>query len=99
MPLVYTPLLEFDKILADSELDHIQREKIKIRMSQIYGCAYCINAHAKDPLNMANSNKAVCQNLKLNFITYKATSDNRPLLGSKGRIGCQLQHAEAHHHL
>jgi AhpD family alkylhydroperoxidase len=50
VPRAYTPLLEFDKILADSELDHIQREMIKIRTSQINGCAYCLNAHTKDAL-------------------------------------------------
>lgn len=50
VPRAYTPLFEFDKILADSELDHIQREMIKIRTSQINGCAYCLNAHTRDAL-------------------------------------------------
>ncbi|WP_426668721.1 carboxymuconolactone decarboxylase family protein [Mucilaginibacter sp. McL0603] len=50
MPGAYTPLLEFDKILADSELDPIQHEMIRIRTSQINGCAYCLNAHTKNAL-------------------------------------------------
>ena len=44
VPQAYIPLFEFDKILADTELDHIQREMIKIRTSQLNGCAYCLNA-------------------------------------------------------
>lgn len=50
VPQAYKPLFEFDKILADAELDHIQREMIKIRTSQLNGCAYCLNAHTKDAL-------------------------------------------------
>ena len=59
MPGAYTPLLEFDKILADSELDHIQREMIKIRTSQINGCAYCLNAHTKDALKYGELQKRI----------------------------------------
>ena len=50
VPNAYMPLAELDKLLADIELDRIQREMIKIRTSQINGCAYCLNAHTKDAL-------------------------------------------------
>jgi AhpD family alkylhydroperoxidase len=59
LPRAYTPLLEFDKILADSELDHIQREMIKIRTSQINGCAYCLNAHTKDALKYGEQQQRI----------------------------------------
>ncbi|UOE51253.1 carboxymuconolactone decarboxylase family protein [Mucilaginibacter sp. SMC90] len=50
VPQAYKPLLELDKMLADTQLDKIQREMIKIRTSQINGCAYCLNMHSKDAL-------------------------------------------------
>jgi AhpD family alkylhydroperoxidase len=50
VPQAYGPLVEFDKLLANSPLDKIQREMIKIRASQINGCAYCLNYHTKDAL-------------------------------------------------
>jgi AhpD family alkylhydroperoxidase len=59
VPRAYTPLLEFDKILADSELDHVQREMIKIRTSQINGCAYCLNAHTKDALKYGEKQERI----------------------------------------
>jgi len=50
VPQAYKPFLELDKMLADTQLDKIQREMIKIRTSQINGCAYCLNVHTKDAL-------------------------------------------------
>ena len=50
VPQAYQPMLEFERLLADAELDHIHREMIKIRTSQLNGCAYCLNAHTKDAL-------------------------------------------------
>jgi AhpD family alkylhydroperoxidase len=50
IPQAYKPFLELDKMLADTQLDKIQREMIKIRTSQINGCAYCLNMHSKDAL-------------------------------------------------
>jgi len=48
VPDAYAPLIQMDKLLADTKLERIQREMIKIRTSQINGCAYCLNAHTKD---------------------------------------------------
>jgi len=48
VPEAYAPLIQMDKLLADTKLERIQREMIKIRTSQINGCAYCLNAHTKD---------------------------------------------------
>ncbi|RFZ85150.1 carboxymuconolactone decarboxylase family protein [Mucilaginibacter terrenus] len=48
VPDAYAPLIQMDKLLAETKLERIQREMIKIRTSQINGCAYCLNAHTKD---------------------------------------------------
>jgi AhpD family alkylhydroperoxidase len=50
IPQAYKPLIELDKILAETNLERIQQEMIKIRTSQINGCAYCLNVHTKDAL-------------------------------------------------
>jgi AhpD family alkylhydroperoxidase len=50
LPQAYKPLIDLDKMLADTTLDKIQKEMIKIRTSQINGCAYCLNMHTKDAL-------------------------------------------------
>jgi AhpD family alkylhydroperoxidase len=50
VPHAYAPLIEMDKLLSDTKLERVQREMIKIRTSQINGCAYCLNAHTKDAI-------------------------------------------------
>jgi AhpD family alkylhydroperoxidase len=50
LPQAYKPLIDLDKMLADTALSKIQKEMIKIRTSQINGCAYCLNMHTKDAL-------------------------------------------------
>ena len=55
VPQAYKPLIELDKLLADTQLERIQREMIKIRTSQINGCAYCLNAHTKDAIKFGEN--------------------------------------------
>ncbi len=47
-PEAINALVTFDKYLQAAQLTNIQKELIKIRASQINGCAYCINVHTKD---------------------------------------------------
>lgn len=47
-PAAYQAMYAFDKYFAATELKPAHRELIKIRASQINGCAYCIDAHTKD---------------------------------------------------
>lgn len=49
-PEAYEVLGALDKYLRTIELDDLQKEMIKIRASQINGCAYCVNMHTKDAL-------------------------------------------------
>ena len=55
VPQAYKPFIELDKLLADTQLERIQREMIKIRTSQINGCAYCLNAHTKDAIKFGEN--------------------------------------------
>lgn len=47
-PEAYQAMIAFDKYQASANIDPIQRELIKIRASQINGCAYCVDKHNKD---------------------------------------------------
>lgn len=48
VPDAYKALFPLESFLAKSELSGIHKDLIKIRASQINGCAYCIDLHTKD---------------------------------------------------
>ena len=47
-PKAYTAMFGLESYLRQTQLTVTQRELIKIRASQINGCAYCIEIHAAD---------------------------------------------------
>jgi len=47
-PKAYQAVFGMEKYLSTIELDSNLRELIKLRASQINGCAYCIQMHAED---------------------------------------------------
>lgn len=49
-PAAYQPLVELDKLIYQTGIERLQLEMIKIRASQINGCAYCMNKHIEDAL-------------------------------------------------
>jgi AhpD family alkylhydroperoxidase len=42
------PMMELEKTLKNSGLEHSLLELVKIRASQINGCAFCLHMHTKD---------------------------------------------------
>jgi len=54
-PQAFNIMMGFDRYLAASSLTKTHWELIKIRVSQINGCAYCIDKHSKDSLNAGES--------------------------------------------
>jgi AhpD family alkylhydroperoxidase len=48
-------MMEMEKYTKTTGLDRKLRELIKIRASQINGCAYCINMHTADARKMGES--------------------------------------------
>jgi AhpD family alkylhydroperoxidase len=42
------PMMELEKTLKNSGLEHSLLELVKTRASQINGCAYCVHMHTKD---------------------------------------------------
>ncbi|MFT3823853.1 MAG: carboxymuconolactone decarboxylase family protein [Chitinophagaceae bacterium] len=47
-PEAYKAMLGLEKYTSSIGINPLQKELIKIRASQINGCAYCINMHTKD---------------------------------------------------
>ncbi|MHA6481407.1 carboxymuconolactone decarboxylase family protein [Paenibacillus sp. strain BS8-2] len=47
-PTAYAAMLGLEKFLAGSSLDKKLKELVKIRASQINGCAFCLHMHAID---------------------------------------------------
>lgn len=47
-PEVYRAMLGLEKTINSSGLEDILLDLIRLRVSQINGCAYCIDMHAKD---------------------------------------------------
>jgi len=47
-PEAYQALMNLEKYISTTSLTPIHKELIKIRASQINGCAYCINMHTID---------------------------------------------------
>jgi len=48
VPEMYKAMFALEKSLAGSDLSKNHYELIKIRASQINGCAFCINMHTRD---------------------------------------------------
>ncbi|QNK58266.1 carboxymuconolactone decarboxylase family protein [Paenibacillus sp. PAMC21692] len=47
-PAAYAAMTGLEKFLAGSSLDKTLKELVKIRASQINGCAFCLHMHATD---------------------------------------------------
>ena len=47
-PEAYQAIMNLEKYISTTSLTPVHKELIKIRASQINGCAYCINMHTAD---------------------------------------------------
>jgi AhpD family alkylhydroperoxidase len=54
-PAIYQAMEVSDKKIESFELDPKLRELVKVRVSQINGCGYCINAHTIDALKLGET--------------------------------------------
>ena len=58
-PKAYEAMYGLEKYLSQTNLDASLRELIKIRVSQINGCSYCINLHTKDARKMGETEQRI----------------------------------------
>ena len=54
-PNAYEAMEALDKFVDETSIDKLYREIIKIRASQINGCAYCVDSHSHDALKLGES--------------------------------------------
>jgi AhpD family alkylhydroperoxidase len=47
-PKAYEAMFGLEKYLSQSKIETSLKDLIKVRVSQINGCAYCIDLHTKD---------------------------------------------------
>lgn len=52
-------LIKMEEYLHNTTIEPLTRELVKIRASQINGCAYCLNMHTKDALKMGETNQRI----------------------------------------
>lgn len=58
-PAAYKAMDALDTFIDNSGIDKVHRELIKIRASQINGCAYCVDGHTKDARKLGVSEQKV----------------------------------------
>ncbi|RUT68859.1 carboxymuconolactone decarboxylase family protein [Flavobacterium cupreum] len=58
-PEAYQAMLSLEKYIATTSLNPVHKELIKIRASQVNGCAYCINMHTADARKLGVSEQRV----------------------------------------
>jgi AhpD family alkylhydroperoxidase len=58
-PAAYQAMMALEKYLHSSSLEPLHKELIKIRASQINGCAFCINMHTKDARKLGETEQRI----------------------------------------
>lgn len=58
-PQAYKAMYALEGYLASSQLSKSHKELIKIRTSQINGCAFCIDMHTKDALKNGETQQRI----------------------------------------
>lgn len=58
-PAAYQAMAALEKYLSTTGIDPLQKELIKIRASQINGCAYCVNAHTQDARRLGETEQRI----------------------------------------
>lgn len=58
-PEAYTAMRALEEYGATTKVDPVHKELIKIRASQINGCAFCIDMHTKDARKMGETEQRI----------------------------------------
>lgn len=63
-PQGYRSLFPLETYLHSTPIDPLQKELIKLRASQVNGCAYCLNMHSKDGRRLGETEQRIyCLNV------------------------------------
>ena len=58
-PQAYKAMYALEGYLATSKLSKTHKELVKIRASQVNGCAFCIDMHTKDALKNGETSQRI----------------------------------------
>ncbi|HEX2630907.1 MAG TPA: carboxymuconolactone decarboxylase family protein [Chitinophagaceae bacterium] len=58
-PGAYKAINALEQYLKTSALTPLQREMIRIRASQVNGCAYCVNIHTRDARKLGETEQRI----------------------------------------
>ena len=58
-PNAYKAMYPLENYLQQSQLSNTHKELIKIRASQINGCAFCIDMHTKDAMKLGENQQRI----------------------------------------
>ena len=58
-PEAYKLLFEMNKYIIKSGIGKLQSEMIKIRASQVNGCAFCVNMHTRDARKLGETEQRI----------------------------------------
>src|SRR5580765_5207230 len=58
-PAAYKAMDSLDTYIGNSDVDQLHQEFIRIRASQINGCAYCVNAHSRDARKLGETEERI----------------------------------------
>jgi AhpD family alkylhydroperoxidase len=58
-PAAHKAMMSLENYIRASDIKPSYRELIKIRASQINGCAYCVDAHTKDARKLGESERKI----------------------------------------
>lgn len=59
LPQAYKSMLDLQQVVEQSKLDHKLLELVKIRASQINGCAHCLDMHTKDAIAIGENEQRI----------------------------------------
>ncbi|QHS57748.1 carboxymuconolactone decarboxylase family protein [Mucilaginibacter sp. 14171R-50] len=59
LPDAYKAMSALENYVNGTELDPIHKELIKLRASQINGCAYCLDMHSRDARKMGETEQRI----------------------------------------
>ncbi len=58
-PDAYKAMMALENYIGTTKINPLYRELVKIRASQINGCAYCIDMHTKDARDLGESERKI----------------------------------------
>ncbi len=58
-PEAYRAMMGLENYISESKLNSLLKELIKIRASQLNGCAYCVDMHTEDAIKLGESMRRI----------------------------------------